>query len=287
METQDLIHSSPASAPERFGDDFALTLWTDNPVLAARADMAGVDRIGLDLEVLGKAERQPGGLSTWISQHCEEALPSLRQVLRKARLFCRINPINPGSRDQIERLLAAGVEVLMLPMFTSRAEVEAFVAHVDGRARCVLLLENATAATAIDDILRAPGIDEVHVGLNDLTLSLGRPGANRFHVLGGDLMVRLSEAVRGAGLRFGVGGIGRAMDNDQPIPSDLIYAQYPRLGAASALIARSFFAPSGQIQMASDLRRARDRLTWWAAQPAEALEAARQQLLARTGAARW
>ena len=44
----------------RFGEAFTLTLLTDDSVLAKSAYDAGVDRIGLDLERLGKAERQAG-----------------------------------------------------------------------------------------------------------------------------------------------------------------------------------------------------------------------------------
>lgn len=40
-----------------FDNVFRLTLVTDDPVLAATADRAGVDHIGPDLEHLGKRER--------------------------------------------------------------------------------------------------------------------------------------------------------------------------------------------------------------------------------------
>ena len=42
------------------GDDVVLTLWTNDPALARRADDAGIDRVGIDLDRLGKAERQQG-----------------------------------------------------------------------------------------------------------------------------------------------------------------------------------------------------------------------------------
>src|SRR5687767_15022322 len=67
---------------------FILTLWTNDPAVARRADAAGVDRIGLDLETYGKAERQPKTLSTWISTHHENQLPALREVVRSGKLFC-------------------------------------------------------------------------------------------------------------------------------------------------------------------------------------------------------
>jgi hypothetical protein len=57
-----------------FGDQFRLTLITADPILAAEVDQAGVDRIGLDLECLGKAERQRGE-DTRLSNHKVENLP--------------------------------------------------------------------------------------------------------------------------------------------------------------------------------------------------------------------
>jgi hypothetical protein len=281
------VRPSPSSP----SSNFVLTLWTDDPALARQADAAGVDRIGLDLEVYGKAERQPKTLKTWISPHSEDHLPVLREAMRSAKLFCRINPINPGSAQEIERLIGVyGVQVLMLPMFTTPGEVERFVQLVDGRATTVLLLENKTAAERVDEIVRVAGVDDLHVGINDLTLSLGRPNANRFEVMTTDLMKRISDAVVPAGLRFGVGGIGRAMNDDQVIPSDLIYAQYPRLGATAALIARSFFTPrpgEQAVDVTAEIGRARERLAWWGRQSADAWEDARKALLAKAQEATW
>src|SRR5687768_18349093 len=82
--------SPTASAPD---GHVVLTLWTGDPRLAARADAAGVDRIGVDLERLGKAERQRG-LGTWISAHAEADLAALAPALTRAALFARVNPIN-------------------------------------------------------------------------------------------------------------------------------------------------------------------------------------------------
>src|SRR5687767_11459014 len=68
---------SPTRSPKQ---DFVLTLWTADPMVAHRAEIAGVDRIGVDLEILGKAERQ-AGLGTWISPHKEADLVVLRALL--------------------------------------------------------------------------------------------------------------------------------------------------------------------------------------------------------------
>jgi len=80
----------------------------------------------------------------------------------------------------------------------------------------------------------------------------------------------VSAAVRGARLRFGFGGIGRAGARGLPIPSDLIYAQYARLGGRAALVSRAFGAEA--IDLRDEIRCARDRLAWWCGRSPRELE---------------
>lgn len=221
-----------------YGSDFVLTLFTNDPALASATDRAGVDRIGIDMEQIGKSVRQ-GHLATWISDHAENDLAVVRPALQRAALFARCNPVHAGSRAEIDRLIAAGVRVIMLPYFKTIADAETFIALVEERAHPVLLVETADAATVIADLCRIPGVKEIHIGLNDMRLSLGWP--SHFHVLVSDFLVRICDTVLAAGLRLGVGGIGRAGDNDLPVPADLVSAQLPRLGATASLVSRSFF----------------------------------------------
>ena len=254
----------------------ALTLWTNDPTLAARADAAGIDRVGVDLERLGKQQRQ-AGRGTWISEHREEDIPALAAALSRASLFARVDPIHDGTPAQVERLVQAEVQVLMLPMFRTPAEVARFVELVGGRARIVLLLETVEAAEHVDSIVAVDGVDEVHLGLNDLSLALGL--RNRFGLLATDLALSVACAVTDAGLRFGAGGIGRVADSGLPIPTDLVYAQYARLGATAALIARTFIGDDDQtVDLSAEVARSRDRLAEWARRPAADLEAARREL---------
>ena len=265
---------------------FILTLWTDDPALAARADEAGIDRVGVDIERIGKADRQKG-LGTWISPHSIDALPGLRRALSSSRLFARTNPLHEGTSDEVEALLAAGVDVLMLPMFTSAAEVEAFTEIVRGRADVVLLLERVAAAGSIDEILSNEDVSEVHIGINDLSLELGLE--NRFLVLTHEVADHVAERVRVARRRFGIGGIGRVEDDGLPIPSDLIYAQYARLGATSALVSRAFLGPSeGPVDLRAEIQRARARLDLWFRRDPQELARARDRLhAAAAGVATW
>jgi hypothetical protein len=254
---------------------FVLTLWTDDPLTARRADAAAVDRVGLDLEVRGKRERQ-AGLGTWVSEHRIEQLPAIAASLAGASLFARVNPFSCETAAEVELLAGHGVEVLMLPMFCSAEEVEHFVALVAGRAAIVLLLETAQAVADVDRIVCVPGVSEIHIGINDLSIGLGL--RSRFEVLDCEATDRVCAHVRGAKIRLGIGGIGRVDDLDLPIPSDLIYAQYPRLGATAALLSRAFMPPDAS-DLGVEVRRARARMARW--QAAAPLELDRARLALR------
>ena len=255
---------------------FTFTLWTDDPALAARADAARVDRIGVDLETLGKRARQ-AGLGTWISPHRPEALPAVGAALRRAALFARVNPVNRESRVEVERLLGLGAKVLMLPMFETAAEVERFVRLVDGRAHVVLLLETVSGLRELASILALEGVAEVHVGINDMALALRLP--NRFSVVVSEEMTDAAAACHAAGVRFGFGGLGRVQDEGLPISPDLLYAQYARLGGTAALVSRAFLAPDPErVDLCAEVAASKERLAYWFSRPRAELDAARDEL---------
>ena len=98
-----------------------------------------MDRIGLDLERIGKRERQPG-TQLWLSDHEESRLPAIAAALRRANLFVRCNPPHAASNVEIERLLVAGAEVIMLPAFVCADDVRRALDAIAGRARLVPLV---------------------------------------------------------------------------------------------------------------------------------------------------
>jgi citrate lyase beta subunit len=261
-----------------FGDQFRLTLITADPILAAAADHAGVDRIGLDLERLGKAERQAGA-PTRLSSHQWEDFDRVSRALVRARLFARLNPVHGETALEIEAALRRGAQVVMLPFFRTAGEVDHFVRMVDGRAKVIILLETAAAALRVRDVLAVPGIDEVMLGLNDLRFQFGV--SNHFEVLASPLLDTLAGEVRRAGLPLAIGGVACADDTDLPVAPDLIYAQFPRLGATGAWLARSFFRGDGAGenlgQKVADVRR---RLSEWAVMGPDVLDRARSDLAA-------
>jgi hypothetical protein len=259
-----------------FGDEFRLTLITDDPVLAAEADAAGVNRIGLDFERLGKAERQ-AGQNTRLSEHSWDDLATIAHSLVRADLFVRLNSVNPDTPNEIEKALRYGARALMLPFFHTAAEVDSFARLVDKRAHVIILLETASAAVRIREILAVPGIDEVMFGLNDLRLQLGV--ANIFEVLASPLLDALAGEVRRAGLPLAVGGVARVDDSSLPVSPDLVYAQFPRLGATGAWLGRSFFRDvPPEWKLGQAIATMRRRLDEWAHASPQALERARSDL---------
>ena len=262
-----------------FGAAFRLTLVTSDPGLAAAADRSDVDYIGIDLDVLGKAARQSGEDSR-LSDHKAEDLATIGGSVTRAKLFARVNPFNSQTPVEIENVLRRGAQTIMLPYFRTVAEVAEFVGLVRGRAQISMLLETASAAVRIREIVAVPGIQEVMFGLNDLRRELRV--ANHFEVLASPLLDALAREVRDAGLALAIGGVADPGDSALPIPPDLVLAQYPRLGATGAWLSRSLLL---RVTSDEDLGRAiraiRARLSDWGVASPQSLEAARRELADR------
>lgn len=266
--------SAPASLG--FGAQFRLTLVTGDRSLAAQADAGGVDRIGVDLERMGKAMRQAGARAR-LSMHSVGDLSAIARVIRRASPFVRINPFHDGTTAEVEQVLAAGAGVIMLPLFETAAVAERFVRLVDRRARTILLVETGPALVRAREIFSVGGVSEAMLGLNDLRLALGI--SSHFEVLTSPLATMLAEEAARAGLPLSAGGVARPHDQGLPVAPDLVLAQYPRLGLSGAWLSRSFVArTSAAATLADGVVSIRRRLDDWAKASPEALEAARTGL---------
>ena len=203
--------------------------------MARFATGRGVDRVFVDLELLGKVERQ-GHLSTVISRHCLEDVATVRPAVPPGALLVRVNPLHESIEREIDAVIEAGADIIMLPMFRSPAEVARFSAAVGGRARTCLLVETAAAAENLRDCVRVPGIDEVHIGLNDLHLDLGL--RFMFEPVANGLVDRLAAVLRDEGVPFGIGGLARV--GEGLLPAELLLAEHARLGSTGAILSRTF-----------------------------------------------
>jgi len=208
---------------------------TNRPEVAQIVEAAGVDRVFVDMEHIGKALRQ-GGMDTVQSHHTVEDIRRVRPVLKQAELLVRCNPIHDGSEAEIEAIVSAGADIIMLPYFKTMTEVERFLSLVGGRAKTMLLVETPEAAQKLEAILSLDGIDEVHIGLNDLSLGLGKKFM--FELLTDGTVERLCLICKQKGVPCGFGGIaalGKGM-----LPAECIIREHYRLGSTGAIVSRSF-----------------------------------------------
>lgn len=208
---------------------------TNNPEVALIAEKNGVDRVWIDLETLGKAERQ-GNMDTVKSQHSIDDILSIKPLLTQAELLVRINPINSGSREEIDKVIEAGADLIMLPMWKSVEDVTFFLSCVDGRAKTVLLLETKEAAECLNDVIGIGGFQEIHIGLNDLHLSYGK--RFMFELLSDGTVEKLCRQIAQAGIPYGFGGVARL--GMGALPAEKVIMEHYRLGSTRAILSRSF-----------------------------------------------
>ncbi|RXJ92875.1 aldolase [Malaciobacter molluscorum] len=203
--------------------------------LIKKYDSIGVDRIFVDLEILGKKERQ-GHLDTVISEHSIEDIKKIKPHLSNSQLLVRINPINKNSKLEIDNCIKYGADILMLPMFKSKKEVQTFISYVNSRAKVCLLLETSQALCRIDDILEVKGIDEMHIGLNDLHLSMNLDFM--FELLSGGIVDYLVNKIKSKNIPFGFGGIA-TLDSGM-ISGEMVLKEHIRLDSSMVILSRAF-----------------------------------------------
>ena len=214
---------------------------TNKPEVAQIAESAGVDRIFVDLEYIGKAERQ-GGMDTVQNRHTVDDIRKIRSSIENAELLVRVNPIHDATEDycssteEINDVVRAGADIVMLPFFKTVDEVREFVRLVDGRSKTMLLFETPESIENLDEILDLKGIDEVFIGLNDLSLGYGKKFM--FELLSDGTVERICLKFKQKGYPYGFGGIaslGKGM-----LPSEYVIREHYKLGSTCAILSRSF-----------------------------------------------
>ncbi len=214
---------------------------TNRTDVASLAQQAGVDRIFVDMEYIGKEDRQ-GELDTVQSHHTLEDIKALRPILTKSKLLVRCNPIHRATKDylssvrEIDEIVKAGADVIMLPYFKTVSEVKLFIDLVAGRAKTCLLLETSEAQDIIDGILELKGIDEIFIGLNDLHLC--KKMTFMFELLADGTVESLAEKIKAKGIEFGFGGVARI--GTGTLPAECILGEHYRLGSSSVILSRAF-----------------------------------------------
>lgn len=238
-----------------------LMILAADPLSAMEAQNAGIDRIFYDLEWIGKAERQHGR-NTVKSNNDIDGIPAVRKVLTGSELLVRTNPIHAYSKTEIDKAVAYGADVLMLPMVMDQHDVEQYVEMVAGRAKVCIMIETAAAMARLDKILAVHGVDEIFIGLNDLHISMGL--TFMFELLSDGLVEYIAGKCTKADMPFGFGGIARIGEGE--LPSDNILGEHVRMGSTSVILSRTFRGVVGvdkntrKIDLAEEVRKVRDRI---------------------------
>ncbi len=226
---------------------------TNDPALARRCDALGGFRLFVDLERLGKAERQ-AGRNTFISTHALEDVGRVKQALRHARLMVRVNPLHEGTAAELEAVLAQQPDCVMLPVFRNADELRTFAGLVAQRVPIVALLETAGALASLDEWIGTPGLEEVYVGLNDLHLSLGQ--RFMFEPLADGTVERVARAAHAQGLGFGFGGIARP--GEGLLPGRDVLAEHLRLRSRAVILSRTFHRDGADTVFEQEVAALRD-----------------------------
>ncbi len=214
---------------------------TNRVDVAEAAQSAGVDRIFVDMEYIGKSDRQ-GGMDTVQSMHTLDDVKNLRKVLNKSTLFVRCNPVHDATddycstEDEINGIIESGADVIMLPFFQNASQVRRFINAVNGRVKTSLLVETPEAVENLDEILEIQGIDEIHIGLNDLHLGYGM--TFMFQLVADGTVQRICEKISKKNISYGFGGVARV--GTGTLPAECVLGEHYRLGSDRVILSRAF-----------------------------------------------
>ena len=132
-------------------------------------------------------------------------------------------------------MIENGADIIMLPYWKTVQEVDKFLAAVNGRCKTTLLLETKEAVECVDEVLKRR-FDEIHIGLNDLSLSYGL--TFMFELLSNGTVEMLCKKFKIAGIPYGFGGIARL--GDGLLPAERIIMEHYRLGSTRVILSRTF-----------------------------------------------
>ena len=197
---------------------------------------AGAAAVVVDWERRGKRRRQAGA-DTQINADTPDDLAAVRAATG-GRLVCRVNGWDRWTPGEIDLAIALGADEILLPMVRRTEDVDAALAHVDGRCGLGILVETVDAVRRADELVQRP-LARVYVGLNDLMIDRGC--GPLFAALVDGTVDRLADLATAAGIPFGVAGL-TVPDGGHPVPCPLLAGELARLSASFTFLRRSFLA---------------------------------------------
>lgn len=211
---------------------------TNNIEEAKIVDKIDIDWIFVDLEYVGKSERQIGR-NTVLSNHSIEDVPRISKVLKNTKILLRCNPIGDHSIKEFDEINnTPDIDMVMLPYFKSVSEVETFISLLDTKKKQpALLIETVSAIENLNKILKLYPFKYVHVGLNDIHIE--RQTSFMFEPYIDGLLAKVVSVLKDNNVAFGVGGIGKIGSDLLPTPERVIN-ELVRLNSSGVILSRSF-----------------------------------------------
>lgn len=248
---------------------FTLILFSTNPTIIRQAVPSGVGGIIVDWEWIGKGQRQASA-DTQINR---DTLDDLRRVraCTDALVICRINSYGVVTAEEVEQVIEAGADEILLPMVQTVEEVETVLEQVKSRCGVGILIETMAAVRLVEDLGRLP-LSRVYVGLNDLAIE--RTSPNIFTPLVDGTLERLRHHVH---VPFGFGGL-TLPDRGHPIPCRLLIGEMARLNCDFSFLRRSFYRDIEGRDPADELPRLLESLRQAGLRPPLAVTQDRHEL---------
>lgn len=236
---------------DRFANEFEFLLFSVDPAFIEPAVRAGLDGIIVDWENRNKEARQQWA-DTQINHHTLQDLQRVRDCTN-GLVICRINQLGQTTDNEIEQVISAGADEILLPMVRTVAEVEYVLDRIDGRCELGILIETIAAVAIAEELGRLP-LKRIYVGLNDLGIERGTP--NIFTTVADGTLDHIQQHVK---TRFGFGGL--TLPNlGHPIPCRLLIGAMARLNSNFSFLRRSFQRDTSIDTLDADVMHIRSAL---------------------------
>lgn len=211
---------------------------TNNIIEAQIVDKLDIDWIFIDIEKIGKKERQVGR-NTVLSDHSIDDVQKIRGVINNSKILVRCNPIGTHSKKEIEEINnTSGIDMVMLPFFKTAKEVQIFIDLLDtSKVEPALLIETTSAIYNLNDILNIYPFKYVHIGLNDIHIE--RKTGFMFEPFIDGLLSKIVNKLNDNNVKFGIGGIGKIGSNLLPT-AECIINEHTRLNSSGVILSRTF-----------------------------------------------
>ena len=212
---------------------------TNNVIEAQIVDDLDIDWIFIDLETIGKKDRQ-NGRDTVLSNHNIDDIQKIKSRVNNTKILVRCNPIGKWSKEEFDEINLRGsdIDMVMLPYCKTIDEVKTFIELLyTSKMEAALLIETMDAICNLEKIIKIFPFKYMHIGLNDLHIERGT--VFMFEPFIDGLITKITSIFKENNQNFGIGGIGKIGTNLSPSP-ECVLNEHLRLNSNGVILSRSF-----------------------------------------------